>query len=197
MGHLTSDELVDLAEGTREESSATHLRACPECRRQLEDVRAMMTVAASVDVPEPSPLFWAHLSTRVRDAVRAEGDLRAAWWRPSTWPRFAVPALTGAVAVLIVAALMTPRVLAPIEPQVEVAPGLSNAPAPLLVPQTPAADPALDLVAELVEQMDWETAIEIEPVIHAGAVQEAFDGLTDAERREMQLLLRELEQSGS
>jgi hypothetical protein len=137
----------------------------------------------------------------VRDAVGAEGDLRPAWWRPSSWPQFALPALTAALAVLLVGALLTPRVMAPIAPRLDVAPGLSNAAAPLLVPATPVddpvADPALDLVAELAAQMDWETAVEIEPVIHAGAVQDAFDGLTEAERREMQQLLRELENSGS
>ena len=197
MRHLGTEELIDLAEGATPESSAPHLEACADCRRQLEDLRAMMAAASSVTVPEPSPLFWDHLSTRVRDAVRAEGDMRSAWWRPSTWPRFALPALTGALAVLIGAAVMAPRVLAPVEPRLEVAPGLSNAPAPLLVSPTPADDPALDLVAELAEQMDWETAVEIEPVIHAGAVQEAFDALTEVERREMQQLLRELENSGS
>jgi hypothetical protein len=197
MGHLGTEELIDIAEETKPESSAPHLETCASCRQQLDDLRRMMDAASSVTVPEPSPLFWDHLSARVRDAVRTEGDLRPAWWRPSTWPQFALPALTAALAVLLVGALLTPRVMAPIAPRVDVAPGLSNAPAPLLAPATPVDDPALDLVAELAEQMDWETAVEIEPVIHAGAVQDAFDGLTEAERREMRELLRELENSGS
>ena len=32
-------------------------------------------------MPEPSPLFWDHLSSRVHDAVAAEGQPRAPWWR--------------------------------------------------------------------------------------------------------------------
>ena len=70
--HLTSEELVDIAEGTRSEASAPHLAGCDPCRAQLSDLRAMMSVAADVDVPEPSPLFWDHLSSRVSAAIAAE-----------------------------------------------------------------------------------------------------------------------------
>jgi len=73
MRHLTEGELLDLAEGARPESSAGHLASCEACRRQLMDLRSAMTAAAAVDVPEPSPLFWEHLSVRVREAVEAEG----------------------------------------------------------------------------------------------------------------------------
>jgi hypothetical protein len=75
--HLQPDDLVDLAEGTRPEASAPHLASCAECRRQLADMRAMMSAAADVDVPEPSPLFWDHLSARVSESVSGEGAPRA------------------------------------------------------------------------------------------------------------------------
>lgn len=42
-------------------------------------------VKAAGDVPEPSPLFWNHLSARVRDAVAVEPIPRSWWmmyWRP-------------------------------------------------------------------------------------------------------------------
>ena len=64
--HLQHDELVDLAEGTRAESSVPHLAACEACRHQLAELKAMMSAAADVAVPEPSPLFWDHFSARVR-----------------------------------------------------------------------------------------------------------------------------------
>src|SRR5438093_9275944 len=67
--HLTPDDLVDLAKGTRPESSAPHLASCATCRAQLNEMRAMMSAAADVDVPEPSPLFWDHFSQHVHDAV--------------------------------------------------------------------------------------------------------------------------------
>ena len=46
---------------------------------------------AEVEVPEPSPLFWDHLSARVRDAVAAEPARR--WWSGvRSWPRWLMPA---------------------------------------------------------------------------------------------------------
>ncbi len=39
----------------------------------------MMSVAAEVEVPEPSPLFWDHLSARVGEAVAAEQAPRRSW----------------------------------------------------------------------------------------------------------------------
>ena len=91
MAHLSAEQLVDIAEGVRPESSASHLEACAACRKQLDDLRAMMAAAAAVDVPEPSPLFWDHFSARVHQAVEAERESPApalAWWwvrRPLIW----------------------------------------------------------------------------------------------------------------
>src|SRR6185436_3564787 len=81
--HLKDEELVDIAEGTRPESSAPHLGGCDSCRTQLHELRAMMSAAQEVDVPEPSPLFWDHLSSRVHEAVAADGEPRRAWL--TTW----------------------------------------------------------------------------------------------------------------
>ena len=93
--HLRPDELIDVAEGARTEQSVPHLAACEMCRRQLVELKAMMSAVADVEVPEPSPLFWDHFSTRVREAVAAEGAPRRSFW---TWPRLAVPAVAVALA---------------------------------------------------------------------------------------------------
>ena len=52
--HLTPDDLADLAEGMRAESSAPHLLWCESCRQQLAEIRAVLADATDVDVPEPS-----------------------------------------------------------------------------------------------------------------------------------------------
>ena len=101
MRHLHPDELIDLAEGTRPESSAPHLRSCEACRRQLADARATIAAASDVEVPEPSPLFWDHFSVRVREAIAAGAGRRRfvplGGWQWS-WRRLATPLAAGSTA---------------------------------------------------------------------------------------------------
>src|SRR5262249_18925978 len=115
--HLTPDELVDLAEGERPESSAPHLARCAACRAQLAEMRGTWAAAADADVPEPSPLFWDHFSQRVHDAVAA--DAANARLKPS---RTFITSVFGARAfqvsivaalALIVVVLVTSRTKAP------------------------------------------------------------------------------------
>src|SRR4051812_25341843 len=97
--HLQPGEFVDLAEGTRTASSAPHLAGCEACRQQLAELKAMMSAASDVAVPEPSPLFWEHFSARVREAVEEDGVPARSFW---TWPRVAMP-LAAAMAALVLA----------------------------------------------------------------------------------------------
>ena len=81
MTHLYPDTFVDLLDGTLAASAVPQLASCDTCRQQLANLRVTWQAAADVEVPEPSPLFWDHLSARVHDAVSAEMQPRAAWWR--------------------------------------------------------------------------------------------------------------------
>ena len=108
MAHLTESELLDLAEGAQPELSAGHLASCEACRRQLMDLRSVMTATAAVDVPEPSPLFWEHLSARVREAVEAESRSSGAGWR-LRWPSWRAIVPISALAMLALTAALTLR----------------------------------------------------------------------------------------
>lgn len=210
--HLNREELVDLAEGARPESAAPHLAACDACRAQLRDLRAMLSAAQEVDVPEPSPLFWDHLSARVSDAVAAD-----AWLKPSRdvqswgerlmaargrrrrgtttgWYAFA----TVAAAVLIAAALNS-RVLAPapaLPPAsmtvVAPAPGSTQAEAgpELLADVAPESDPSLTLVASLTDEVDLNTAREA-GLAPRDSAEHAVTHMSDGELRELGRLLKE------
>ena len=68
--HLTPEELIDVAEGG---PAAPHLQTCEACRHQIVTLRATMSAVADLEVPEPSPLFWAHLSQQVRRRGRRGG----------------------------------------------------------------------------------------------------------------------------
>jgi hypothetical protein len=104
---LSRDRLIEAVEGAPIPETAQHLATCARCRAEVESLRQTLDEVRGVDVPEPSPLFWDHLTARVREAIAAEPSPDAAsfglrewllggrnWWRPAT-----------AVALVLIAAL--------------------------------------------------------------------------------------------
>jgi hypothetical protein len=189
--HLSAETLVELAEGTRAEAEESHLRRCEACRRQLAELRAMMTAAASVDIPEPSPLFWEHLSERVRRDIAAEAPARrvldTSWIRTSTWRIAATLATVAIVAVLV------GRVSQRVRSVPTQSPAFSAASDDALVIPAPdmADDPSLALVVDLASQMDAEAVVESGLSDHLGGVDEMVATLTAGERGELQRLLKD------
>jgi hypothetical protein len=205
--HLNAEELVDIAEGTRPETAAPHLAACELCRAQLSDLRAMMSAAQDVEVPEPSPLFWDHLSSRVSAAVAEDGPSR----RSRSWAERLTAArsyafVTVAAAVLIAVAVSS-RVQAPasvfppapigvavVAPPIAAA---ADARSELLSDLTPENDPSLTLVASLTDDVDLETAREA-GLTPRGSAEHAVTHMSDGELRELgRLLKEELARSGA
>jgi len=183
MSHLTSAELVDLAEDVRDAGSAPHLAECDRCRRQLADVRRMMAAARASDVPEPSPLFWDHLSARVREAVAAEPPPRSAAFFGSWWLRaaagLAVSAMIAAAVVSLIAR-RTPDRQAPALVQ-------EHLDSTALLGQ--GDDPSLDLVADFSRTLDWDDLRE--QLLGSGKIDASVGELDGAERRELGRLLKE------
>jgi hypothetical protein len=206
--HLKADELVDLAEGTRPESSAPHLLSCERCRRQLLDMRGMMSAAADADVPEPSPLFWDHLSERVRDAVSAAGAAPEQPWRDAaTWKRVLVPAWAAAVASLLLVVSLGSRLMAPQPPTAIQAGSASSPQSPSIVTDTDSSndvlgdaasdDASLLLVASLTSAINVDAASDAD-LAPAGSADHAVTHMDDDELRELQRLLKqELAPSGA
>jgi len=195
MRHLTAGELVDLAEGTRAESSEPHLRSCDQCRQELVEARTMLAATTKAVVPEPSPLFWEHLSKRVHEMVAAEGSVPRASWLTTiqdwTSSRLVWLVSAGAAAAVIFAVGLALK---------SGAPGLVPAPAAVESAATadavsdstsPNDDPSLTLVATLAGEMDWEGNSEPELTTRLGAADKAVMDLSDAERRELERLLKE------
>jgi hypothetical protein len=197
-GHLRPEELLDLAEAPRPDAASGHLASCALCRRELSDLREALAAAAAIDVPEPSPLFWGHLSARVREAVDAEASAEPQAL-PLRWPvwRLGLPlGLAGALALALAVGLRTdqsePGAAAGLqEPSVSIAEGAS-APAA----GTATDDLSIDLIADLAGEWDWEFATEAGLAARAGAVESLLDELSDEERLELRRLLEEELSSG-
>ena len=195
MKHLNPEELVDLAEGTRPESSAPHLRSCAACREQLAEARAMLSAVADIEVPEPSPLFWDHFSDRVRQAVAVEPEPRRSWIGAVSWPRL-MPAVSLAIAALVVIVMLNGRATMPRgEAGVAHAPAAAMADAHAsrdLFADAPGSveDPSLTLVAALSGDLDWDRAGEA-GLAGAGSAEHAVTHLNDGELLELRRLLAE------
>jgi hypothetical protein len=198
---LTELELVDLAEGTRPESSAPHLTSCDRCRQQLLEMRSLMSDAMGVEVPEPSPLFWDHFSARVRDAVAVERQAPRRWWHDvALRKRFLVPASAVALAALVIVSALTSRLLAPQPAGPRTA---ANNPAIAVGAAAPdddfdvADDASLMLVADLSAEMNLDSATD-DNLTPAGGAEHAVTHLNVDELRELQRLLQqELTPSGA
>jgi hypothetical protein len=175
-----------------------HLAACEVCRAQVRELRAMMSAAQEVDVPEPSPLFWDHLSSRVSRAVAEEGA------RPPAFSflgarTFQASALVAVVALLF-AVVLTPRIPAPV-------PAAIDAPAPgsvaeasgleLIRDVTSDDDASLTVVASLTDDVDMDTAREA-GLAPRGSAEHAVTHMSAGELRELgRLLQEELARSGA
>jgi anti-sigma-K factor RskA len=188
MSHLTPEQLLDVAEETRARTEFPHVSACPACQRQVAELRDMMAATAAVEMPEPSPLFWDHLSARVREAVATEEIAGApGWW--VRWAAWRVAATAVAVAVLVLMISTLGRDDAPSDPVGAVQAVVEYAPVEELVPFE--ADPALAALADLSAELDWDAASEAGLVPTRGTVDKVVLALEPEERLALQRILEE------
>ena len=195
--HLTPEQFVDLAEGTVAESAVPHLAACDACRSELRDLRAMMSEAAAGDagdVPEPSPLFWNHLSSSVREAV-AEEPAQSSWRAWLLRPRVLVPSLTAVLAALVIVVLLPRQTLAPLIPASPLPAASVTVPnLPPLLPFGAADDPQLRIVAAVATAVEWDEMMDEVATATIGSSDAVAGALTVDEQRELQrLLMAEME----
>ena len=110
MNHLSPSELVERLDGTLAARRAEHVESCETCQAavaELQDVADRVSASESA-VPEPSPLFWDHLSTRIRETVAVEQVGRTPWWLTTVRP-FAPVAAAVILMVLVSATVVIHR----------------------------------------------------------------------------------------
>ncbi len=194
MTHLAPDELLSLAERGAAAAQDPHLASCERCRAHVAALRDVLRTAAEVEVPEPSPLFWDHLSHRVADAVRREPARSSGWWWTPTWRGLAPLA---AVVLLAVAVwFWRPDAPRPLDPSSTG--NVAESRLEVLPVAAAGDDEAWEVVASLTEGVDVETvdATGIAPT--PGSVDEAARELSVPERSELIRILRiETAESGT
>ena len=173
MRHLTPDELMDAMEETIAPDRTAHLAGCVDCQQQLADLAAILAEAKRASVPEPSPLFWKHLSANVNAEIDRQID--TAW--PS-WLRWQWLLPLGTMAILVLALVVA----------VPKAPRTRTTEATLAGAQSSYAG-NWGAVAELVGEFDLDTANEA-GVLSPGLAEQAILGLTEEEQAELTRLLR-------
>lgn len=187
MKHLSNDDLLTAVDG--ETMHAGHLSTCASCRNRIEELRQVLALAGEVDVPEPSPLFWDHLSKRVHEAVSAEPLPRPSLWRfEFGWMAGAV----GALAILAVGVAVTLRSGQPVN---TIGPPAATGESAILSLDD---DSAWALIADIASQMDWDDAREAGLIAAPGSAERALGRMSQDEQRQVvELLQQELERSKS
>lgn len=201
MSHLSHDELLAAAEGRT--APPGHLAACASCRSEVEALAAVLREVTSVQVPEPSPVFWEHFSARVRERTEEEaaGQTPAANQKPGgyTWAwRFAAAAVT-AIALLVAGGRLlewrpsTPAV--PARPAA-MAQAAAAAATPVSADEAPAADEAWGAFDAVASEAD--STGDAFATTAPGLAEDAVLQLTDEERGELiRLLENELARRGA
>ena len=187
MNHLSPDELIDAVEDALEPERRAHLDTCEICRREVAGLALVLNEARAIEAPEPSPMFWGHFSTRVRTAIESEPPSGRGWWPGLAGRRFGegwwlVLAPIGALALLVVALMPgLPRESAVAPPSVTV-PSESR--------DLPVGDEGWKLVADLVGDMDWDTADAAGVSVRPGVAEQAALDLSAQEQQELRRLLK-------
>jgi hypothetical protein len=207
MTHLSDEEFVDRLDDTLPAARRAHLQHCDACRaqaREMDLVLARTVDSGNADVPEPSPLFWDHLSARVRNAVTTPET--KTWRNLVGWPGTAwvagLASIALAVAVSHAVLPHAPRATSP-SPVVRSAP----APAPAWGRSgeeggEPAddieADEAWALVRSMADQIEWDEAHDAGISARPDAAERMTLELSTREQSELaRLLQRELKRSGT
>ncbi len=184
MSHLSDREFVDLVENVLPPARVAHVLDCAECRAEADTLRELLARTSEADVPEPSPLFWEHFSSRVLDQIQHVEIGNASW---SIWSlNWVLPV----VLMMIVAFGVwrwSPRVHAPVPMRAE-------------LPADPAAiDPASDvrdadddeawaIVRTIADESSWDDVTDAS--VHQGSAERALAMLTPEERQALVRLLQ-------
>lgn len=191
MKHLSRAEFVDLIESSPSlpAERAQHIETCAQCREDADVLRAMHSLAAADDIPEPSPLFWDHFSGRVAEELRREPlPTPPTRWIPVP---FATWAAAGTIVVLLISTVVWRTTLHAPAPHVPTQVSAS----PDFVTMEPVDDldndEAWAVVRAATADLAWEDAHAAGITPRPGEVEKEALQLNAAERAELERLIDE------
>lgn len=183
--HLSIDDYLRASAGDASPTVRVHLDTCGECRALVESLVRTEREARETGVPEPSPLFWAHLSERIRRAVDASPpSSRWAWLKSSrvAWPGWRLAWQTGA-SVAVTLAAVTIWTVAGSRPATETAarpPSVASPQDALGVPMlAEQVDPEWQLMMDMTSETDVDS---LTLGLGVGTADQAFDSLSEEDR---------------
>jgi hypothetical protein len=194
MTHLSESEFVDLAEDVLDARRARHVETCASCREQADALRGLLRETSSVMVPDPSPLFWEHLSARVREGVAAAPAPDRSRWR---WPDMRRLVPMGAAAAVVIAVISGALMLRTVRD--------GGAPVPIVMEHpaapasadarpgtTPDADNAAvwDVLTSAASTVGFDEAHAVGMHVQPAAIDHAVQDLSAAELTELGRLLQ-------
>jgi hypothetical protein len=192
MRHLDPSELVDFAEGRLDASRARHLDDCAGCRAQGASLAETLGAVRMDQVPEPSPLFWDHLSARIGEALDSEPIPQPAWlaWLPQGRIRVAAGALALVMLATIGGFIGWSWRSATIDKPSEVATLADELPGLGLTDDAISAD-AWDVIVAAADDLDVDEAQAAGLAARPGTAERVALELTPAERVELARLLED------
>jgi hypothetical protein len=185
MNHLSDREFVDLVENVLPPARVAHVLDCAECRAEADTLRGLIARTSEAAVPEPSPLFWEHFSSRVREGIEHAEIGDAPIWSTWSW-KWAVPVLLMAIVTFGVWR-WSPRVHAPAPTHAE----LHADPAgidPVSDTRDADDDEAWAIVRTIADESSWDDVTDAS--VHQGSAERALAMLTPEERQELERLLQ-------
>ena len=199
--HLRDTEFIDRLDGVLPAARQQHLDGCAACRGRLDAIEQALAATSVDTVPEPSPLFWDHLSARVRGAIAAEPQPPPVWRQLVTAPAFGVMAAGAAVVCLLVAASWQVG-LAPSMPTTTTSPPVveqstQSAQAPPEAIEDLDADEAWALVRSVADELEVSDIDAAGIAPRPGAAERVAYELSDLERVELATLLEEEIKAGA
>lgn len=120
---------------------AAHLKVCPECRQELEELSKVVRLYQAEPLPDPGPTFWQEFEQELHLKLAQVNQTEATPPRPWRLPHYLVGA-TALAGILILAVYLGPFTGQTSAPKVAQLEEKSKAPPTLQVqraPQAPAA----------------------------------------------------------